>query len=49
MEETLTVAADVSMRQIYAAAAPFIALELLGLLLMFLYPPLVTWLPALLH
>jgi tripartite ATP-independent transporter DctM subunit len=43
------VAPDVTMRDIYLAAAPFIALELLGLVLMFVYPPLVTWLPALLH
>jgi TRAP-type mannitol/chloroaromatic compound transport system permease large subunit len=43
------VAPDVTMRDIYVAAAPFIALELLGLVLMFAYPPLVTWLPALLH
>lgn len=43
------VATDVTMRDIYRAAGPFIALELVGLVLMFLFPPLVTWLPGLLH
>ncbi|TAK84131.1 MAG: TRAP transporter large permease [Betaproteobacteria bacterium] len=40
---------DTTMRDIIVAATPFVLLELLGLVLMFLYPPLVTWLPALIQ
>ncbi len=38
---------DITMRQIYAAAAPFIALEILVLLLLVAFPELATWLPQL--
>lgn len=40
---------DTTMRDIIVAATPFVLLELFGLVLMFLYPPLVTWLPALIQ
>jgi TRAP-type mannitol/chloroaromatic compound transport system permease large subunit len=39
---------DVTMRQIYAAAAPFIALEITTVVVVFLVPGVATWLPSLL-
>ena len=38
---------SISLRQIYVAAAPFILLELVVLVLVVLYPDLATWLPEL--
>lgn len=40
---------DITMRQIYAAAAPFIVLMLVTLALILFYPPIATWLPGLLE
>ncbi|HSH68928.1 MAG TPA: TRAP transporter large permease subunit [Deferrisomatales bacterium] len=37
---------EITMRQIYAAAAPFIGLEMVVLAALFLFPQLVTWLPS---
>jgi tripartite ATP-independent transporter DctM subunit len=37
---------SITMRQVYLAAIPYIAMSLLMLLLIFLLPPLATWLPA---
>ena len=41
--------AEVSTAAIYRGVIPFIAIQLLVLLTLVLYPPLATWLPALLH
>jgi tripartite ATP-independent transporter DctM subunit len=38
-----------TMRDIYLAAAPFIACVLLLIVLLILFPPLATWLPRLMH
>ncbi|HEX2197247.1 MAG TPA: TRAP transporter large permease subunit [Burkholderiales bacterium] len=38
-----------TMREIYLAAAPFIACVLLLIALLILFPPLATWLPRLMH
>lgn len=38
---------EITMRQVYAAAAPFIGLEIVVLTALFLFPKLVTWLPSL--
>ena len=38
---------EITLRQIYVAAGPFIALELLVLILVVVYPALATWLPNL--
>ncbi|HEY5718808.1 MAG TPA: TRAP transporter large permease subunit, partial [Gammaproteobacteria bacterium] len=38
---------QIGMRQVWAAALPFIGLELLVLALLFAYPPLALWLPSL--
>ncbi len=40
---------DISMRQIYAAAAPFILLMVLTAALLFVFPGLATWLPGFLR
>jgi TRAP-type mannitol/chloroaromatic compound transport system permease large subunit len=37
------------MRDIYLAAAPFIACVLLLIALIIAFPPLATWLPRLMH
>ena len=38
--------ADVKLTEIYRGVIPFIILQLIGLALVFLFPALVTWLPA---
>ncbi|MDE0146972.1 MAG: TRAP transporter large permease subunit [Rhodospirillaceae bacterium] len=38
---------EITLRQVYVAAGPFIALELLVLILVVVYPALATWLPNL--
>jgi TRAP-type mannitol/chloroaromatic compound transport system permease large subunit len=40
---------DTTMRQVYAAAAPFIALEILTVVIIFVAPEFATLLPKLLH
>ena len=40
---------DVSMGTIYRAALPFVALQLIGLLLVGIFPELATWLPRLVY
>ena len=37
---------DIDVRTIYRGVVPFILLQLLGLIIIFLWAPLVTWLPA---
>jgi len=37
---------EVKLTEIYRGVLPFIGLQLIGLLLIFLFPQLVTWLPA---
>lgn len=37
---------ETTMRQIYLAAAPFIAMEILTVALIMLFPPIATWLPG---
>jgi TRAP-type mannitol/chloroaromatic compound transport system permease large subunit len=37
---------SIAMQQVYAAAIPYVAFGLVVLVLIFLYPPLATWLPA---
>ncbi len=37
---------EITTRHIYLGVAPFVAIQLLGLLLVFLYAPLATWLPS---
>jgi TRAP-type mannitol/chloroaromatic compound transport system permease large subunit len=37
---------SISMGQVYAAAAPFIALEIVVLTLIVLFPEIATWLPS---
>ncbi len=37
---------SITMQQVYAAAIPYVALGVAVLVLIFLYPPLATWLPA---
>jgi len=37
---------SITMQQVYAAALPYVAFGLAVLVLIFLYPPLATWLPA---
>jgi TRAP-type mannitol/chloroaromatic compound transport system permease large subunit len=39
---------DITMQQIYSAAMPYIAMSLLILVLIFFFPVIATWLPALL-
>jgi TRAP-type mannitol/chloroaromatic compound transport system permease large subunit len=36
----------IDVRTIYRGVVPFILLQLLGLILIFIWKPLVTWLPA---
>ncbi len=43
------IAPDVSMGAIYRAALPFVALQLIGLLLVGIFPGLATWLPRLVY
>ena len=38
----------ITMSQIYMAAMPYVAMSLLILVLIFFFPPIATWLPALL-
>jgi TRAP-type C4-dicarboxylate transport system permease large subunit len=40
---------DITMRQVYLAAAPFIGLELLTVAILFIAPSIATWLPSYLH
>ena len=40
---------EITVRQIFVAAAPFIVLELIVLALIVAVPPLATWLPALMR
>src|SRR5690606_21378432 len=40
---------DITMRQVYMAAAPFIGLELLTVAILFIAPWIATWLPSYLH
>ena len=40
---------DVSMATIIWGAVPFLGLQLLGVTLCILFPPIVTWLPSLLY
>jgi TRAP-type mannitol/chloroaromatic compound transport system permease large subunit len=37
---------NIDVRTIYRGVVPFIILQLLGLALIFIWPALVTWLPA---
>lgn len=37
---------DVPVTQIYKAAVPFIALQIVALVICWIFPPLITWLPA---
>ncbi|WP_355661206.1 TRAP transporter large permease [Halomonas salifodinae] len=37
---------EITTRHIYLGVAPFVAIQLLGLLLVFFYAPLATWLPS---
>jgi TRAP-type mannitol/chloroaromatic compound transport system permease large subunit len=37
---------SITMQQVYAAAIPYVLFGLAVLVLIFLYPPLATWLPA---
>jgi TRAP-type mannitol/chloroaromatic compound transport system permease large subunit len=39
---------SISMQQVYAAALPYVWFGLAVLVLIFLFPPVATWLPALL-
>jgi TRAP-type mannitol/chloroaromatic compound transport system permease large subunit len=39
---------SITMQQVYAAAVPYIAMSLLMLVLIFFWPAIATWLPALL-
>jgi tripartite ATP-independent transporter DctM subunit len=39
---------DITTREIYAAAMPFVGLQFLGLVLVMVFPELITWLPRLL-
>jgi TRAP-type mannitol/chloroaromatic compound transport system permease large subunit len=39
---------SISMQQVYAAALPYVWFGLAVLVLIFLFPPIATWLPALL-
>ncbi len=40
---------DVSMGEVYKSVGPYIALQLLGLILVFLFPQIALWLPTLLN
>ena len=37
---------DLTLREIYEAAWPFVAIIAFGMFLLWLFPPLVTWLPS---
>ena len=37
---------EITVKHIYKGVAPFILLQLLGLLIIMLWPPIVTWLPS---
>ena len=37
---------DVAVTQIYKAALPFIALQIVALIICWIFPPLITWLPT---
>ena len=37
---------DIKVTHIYKGVAPFIALQVLGLILIYLFPQIVTWLPS---
>lgn len=39
---------DVTMGDLYKSVGPFIVLQVIGLILIFLFPPIATWLPELL-
>ena len=39
---------SITMNQIYLASLPYVAMSLLILVLIFLFPPIATWLPAVL-
>ena len=39
---------DVTMGDVYRSVGPFIVLQVIGLLLVFLFPPIATWLPEML-
>jgi TRAP-type mannitol/chloroaromatic compound transport system permease large subunit len=39
---------DVTMNDVFLAAIPYVAFGLLVMVLVFLWPPLATWLPSLL-
>lgn len=39
---------EISMSQVYAAVTPYVVLGLIMLLVVMLFPPLATWLPAVL-
>ena len=36
---------EVTSKDIYVGVMPFVALQLVGLVLLFLYPSIATWLP----